>query len=72
MHIEDKKIYAYDVNSLYPSVMKDNDYPIGDPSQVDSNCEITAPEDLNYFIYLAYLSIIINYLSIGNPTHKRV
>ena len=46
MHIEDKKIYAYDVNSLYPSVMKDNDflakrrllrYPIGNPAQVEFN-----------------------------------
>jgi hypothetical protein len=36
-HIEDNKIYAYDVNSLYPSVMKDNDFPIGNPAQVDFN-----------------------------------
>jgi hypothetical protein len=25
------KIYAYDVNSLYPFVMLNNDYPVGDP-----------------------------------------
>lgn len=37
MEIEDKKIYAYDVNSLYPSVMKENDFPIGNPAQVEFN-----------------------------------
>jgi hypothetical protein len=55
------KIYAYDVNSLYPFVMKDNLMPIGVPSYfrgdiraVDSNafgffyCKITAPSNLNH------------------------
>ena len=30
--IKAKKIFAYDVNSLYPSVMKDKEYPIGSPT----------------------------------------
>jgi DNA polymerase elongation subunit (family B) len=29
---KDSNLYAYDVNSLYPSVMKDNDMPIGKPT----------------------------------------
>jgi len=28
---KDKKLYAYDVNSLYPFVMMKIEYPIGDP-----------------------------------------
>jgi len=54
-----KKIYAYDINSLYPSVMRDNDIPIGSPIYFEGNilkqdskafgffyCKITAPEGL--------------------------
>ena len=31
----DKKIHAYDVNSLYPFVMANNDYLIGDPMFIE-------------------------------------
>ena len=54
-----KKIYAYDVNSLYPSVMKDKEYPIGSPTYFEGNilkqdskafgffhCKIVAPSNL--------------------------
>jgi len=57
--LKQEKIYAYDVNSLYPSVMKNFDIPIGSPTEfmgdirkVDKNafgffyCEIEAPQDL--------------------------
>jgi len=57
----DKKIYAYDVNSLYPSVLKNNLYPIGSPiyfegdiTKFDSSafgffyCKINAPNKLLY------------------------
>jgi len=30
--IEGRKLYAYDVNSLYPFVMKEYMYPIGTPT----------------------------------------
>jgi len=53
------KIFAYDINSLYPSVMRDKDFPIGNPTYFEGNillqdpkafgffyCKITAPEGL--------------------------
>lgn len=56
---ENKKIYAYDVNALYPFVMLKNKYPIGDPTYFTGNilkskpgafgffhCKITSPKDL--------------------------
>lgn len=56
-----KKIYVYDVNSLYPFVMKNNQYPVGSPTyfegdilKTDSNpfgffyANITSPDYLNH------------------------
>jgi DNA polymerase elongation subunit (family B) len=56
---KDTTIYAYDVNSLYPSVMRNNAMPIGNPTffkgdirKIDFKafgfffCNITAPENL--------------------------
>jgi hypothetical protein len=55
------EIYGYDVNSLYPAVMKNNLMPVGNPTlfigdirAVDPNafgfffCKITAPDDLKH------------------------
>jgi len=55
------KIHAYDINSLYPSVMLNNDFPIGNPTYFEGNilkispkafgffyCKITAPKDLKH------------------------
>jgi len=58
------KIYGYDVNSLYASVMINNPYPVGNPTYFEGNilvdnatenrafgffyCKITAPDDLKY------------------------
>jgi hypothetical protein len=55
------KLFGYDVNSLYPFVMKEYDMPtgkpikfIGDIRKVDSNafgffyCKITAPDNLRH------------------------
>jgi len=63
---EDAPFYLYDVNSLYPSVMKGNKYPIGYPVKVeygDANecrgqvgimeCHVYAPED-HYVPLLPY------------------
>ena len=55
------KIYAYDVNSLYPSVMKDCDMPVGTPTYFNGDirsfdpgafgffyCEIIAPDNIDH------------------------
>jgi hypothetical protein len=62
------KVYAYDVNSLYPSVMLNNDMPIGKPTlfegdirAIDSNafgffyCNIIAPDNLNHPILQTHI-----------------
>jgi len=61
--INNNKIYAYDVNSLYPFVMAENKLPIGNPTyfsgditKIDKNafgffyCNITAPDNLKHLI----------------------
>ena len=55
------KIYSYDVNSLYPFVMKEYKYPIGNPTYFEGNlfkfnpelfgffyCKVTTPEYLDH------------------------
>jgi len=57
---EGTNLFAYDVNSLYPYVMKEFDMPIGNPTLFEGNirlidihafgffyCNIIAPEGLN-------------------------
>src|ERR1700687_5795659 len=64
------EIYAYDVNSLYPSRMKDCPIPIGKPTlfegdirSVDSNafgffyCNIIAPDNLRHPILQTHVKI---------------
>lgn len=54
-------IFAYDVNSLYPAVMKNNVFPINNPVYFNGNirsvisdafgyfyCKVTAPQNLQY------------------------
>jgi hypothetical protein len=66
--IRNRKIYGYDVNSLYPFVMKNNKFPIGSPTyfegdilKLDSNafgffyCKISAPSYKNYPILQAHI-----------------
>jgi hypothetical protein len=55
------KIYAYDVNSLYPYIMKECKFPIGSPTYFEKDitkfdpkaygffyCKIKAPDNLNH------------------------
>jgi len=64
------KIYGYDVNSLYPSVMRDNEFPIGTPTYFEGNillqptgdstfgffyCKIKAPEGLKHPILQSHI-----------------
>ena len=57
--LNNEQIHAYDVNSLYPFVMLNNDYPIGNPTYFQGNilnfenkpfgffyCKIIAPDNL--------------------------
>jgi hypothetical protein len=66
-----KEIYAYDVNSLYPFVMKECDMPTGNPvyfqgdiRAVDKNafgfffCNIIAPENLDHPILQTHVKTI--------------
>jgi len=59
--IKNRKIFGYDVNSLYPSVMANNKLPIGKPTyfsgditKIDKNafgffyCNITTPNELKH------------------------
>jgi hypothetical protein len=68
---KDSKLYAYDVNSLYPSVMKDSDMPIGNPTFFKGDirlidpkafgffyCNITAPNNLNEPIIQTHVKTI--------------
>jgi hypothetical protein len=64
----DRNIYSYDVNSLYPSIMKDCDMPIGKPTFFEGNirlidqnafgfffCNITAPNNLEHPILQTHI-----------------
>ena len=44
-----KKIYAYDVNSLYPFVMKNFKYPVGSPTYFEGNILKTDPNSFGFF-----------------------
>jgi len=65
----DKYIYAYDVNSLYPSVMINNKYPIGNPTYFEGDitkyypnafgfffCKIVAPSFLKHPILQTHIN----------------
>jgi len=52
-----KKIYAYDINSLYPYVMLSNEYPIGDPIYIEYPNPLTLKKETNIFGFF-YAKII--------------
>jgi hypothetical protein len=64
------KVFGYDVNSLYPYVMKEFDMPVGKPKQffgdirkIDPNafgffyCKIEAPDNLKHPILQTHVKI---------------
>ena len=66
---KDELIYCYDINSLYPSVMKNCDMPVGKPTyfegdirKVDPNafgffyCKITTPPQLEHPILQTHVT----------------
>jgi len=66
--IKNRKIYAYDVNSLYPFVMAENKLPIGNPTyftgditKIDNKafgffyCNITTPNNLKHPIIQTHI-----------------
>src|ERR1700674_1948922 len=74
-----KKLYAYDINSLYPYVMKQHMYPIGNPTYFEGNilkidpnafgffyCKIIAPDNLLHPILQLHHKIK-NYLRTLSP-----
>lgn len=65
---EDEILYVYDVNSLYPFVMKEFEYPIGSPTYFEGNirninkdsfgifyCEIESPKYLEHPIIQSHI-----------------
>ena len=59
--VDNRKIFGYDVNSLYPTVMSKNKLPIGNPTyfsgditKIDKNafgffyCNVTTPDNLKH------------------------
>jgi DNA polymerase type B, organellar and viral len=68
---DDSKVFCYDVNSLYPSVMNNNLMPIGLPNYFKGNirllddkafgffyCKITAPDNLNHPILQTHVKTV--------------
>jgi hypothetical protein len=47
--LDNKKIFAYDVNSLYPFVMKECKFPIGSPTYFEGNILKTIPDAFGFF-----------------------
>jgi len=45
-----KKIYAYNVNSLYPFVMKENKFSIGSPIYFEGNILKISPKAFGFII----------------------
>jgi len=46
---KEEKIYAYDVNSLYPSIMKDCDMPVGNPTFFEGDIRLINPDAFGFF-----------------------
>lgn len=45
---DNELVYAYDINSLYPSVMKDKFYPIGKPTYFEGNIRKYNPDAFGF------------------------
>ncbi len=82
MFLPDGKYNCYDINSLYPYVMFNNDFPISRPIKIlntssktifekigISECTIQAPDDI-YFPVLPYRKVFKNYSKLIFPVGK--
>jgi hypothetical protein len=49
MNLINEQVYAYDVNALYPSVMMNNDMPVGDPTFIEFKNHLILDKDFPYF-----------------------
>lgn len=43
-------VYCYDVNSLYPTVMCNNDFPTGTPRFVEGHIDLNSPETFGFLL----------------------
>ena len=41
-------VYCYDVNSLYPAVMQNMDYPVGTPIFVEGSVDLNNPQTFGF------------------------
>lgn len=46
--IPDKPVYCYDINSLYPAVMRLYDFPVGNCTHIEGSVDLNSPETFGF------------------------